>query len=89
LRSCYRKKQKQEKRLLLHKAEIKKKARVAFKTAAKSGAAQTLRLNSPKNSRGVNNNNVSKAVDDNGEPLAVYRGKELKKYMEKEIGAKM
>jgi hypothetical protein len=57
----------------LHEVEIKEKAQGAFKTATERGAPQASQLIIGKKLNDVKGN-VSKIVDENGEPRTVYRG---------------
>ena len=55
----------------LHEVEVKEKAQSAFKTATKRGAPQASKLIISRKLSEVKEN-VSKIVDENGEPLAVF-----------------
>lgn len=55
----------------LHEVELKEKVQDVFKTAI-NGTPQTSRLIISRLVTDVNENNVSKVVDENGEPLVVY-----------------
>ena len=56
----------------LHEVELKEKAENAFKTPTKGSAFPTSRLILAKKAYKVNEEGVSKVVDENGEPRVVY-----------------
>lgn len=58
----------------LHEVELKEKVENAFKTPTKGSAFPTSRLILAKKADKVNEEGVSKVVDENGEPLVVYHG---------------
>ena len=58
----------------LHEVELKEKAENAFKTPTKGSAFPTSRLILAKKADKVNEEGVSKVLDENGEPKVVYHG---------------